>query len=193
MRRRDVLLCALALGAGGVIRSPAIHAASRKEKNPSGRLAFPPAPPAYVDIAGQYGIPPLVLYGVALQESVLLRGGRALPYPWTLNIQKSPRFLSSYAEAVSTLQAALQRGVRNVDCGLMQVNWGYHADKLGSPAQALQPYANLRVGAALLQSHYRETKDWFVAVGRYHAPADPVRAKDYAAKVYRRMAQVRHA
>ena len=66
---------------------------------------------------------------------------------------------------------------------LMQVNWRYHQDQLGTPWQALEPYHNLRVAAGILQSCFDKRRDWWASVGCYHSPANVVRAQRYRLRV----------
>jgi soluble lytic murein transglycosylase-like protein len=155
-----------------------------------GRVQPAPLPAGYVEMARRYGVPPLILYGIALQESAMLFGARSLPWPWTLNVQGRPERFRTYSAAVAAMRATLSSGIRNVDAGLMQVNWGFHSDRLGHPARALDPYPNIAVGAQILREQYAATGDWYRAIGRYHSPGDSGRAADYAAAVFRRMAQV---
>ena len=54
-------------------------------------------------------------------------------------------------ETLAALKGYVGRGVTNVDCGAMQVNWRWHADRLGSIERALDPYPNLSVGAQILR------------------------------------------
>lgn len=155
------------------------------------RIGMPaPLPLGYQVMGRRHGVPPLILYGVALQESAKLYGPHALPWPWTLNVRGTPMRLANYAQAVDALQRFIDAGVRNVDAGLMQVNWGYHADKLVAPSLALDPYPNIAVGARILRGHFVACGEWFTAVGRYHSPADAQRAQHYATLVYRRIAKV---
>ena len=151
------------------------------------KATYPPVPPAYRDAATRLGIPPTILYGVALQESALRWGGHALPWPWTLNIRQRPQRFDSYPDALAALKAALGRGVRNVDCGCMQVNWGYHRARLQSPERALDPWHNLAVGARILADQRARCAGWFEAVGAYHSPGNAVRARRYARSVFRRI------
>jgi soluble lytic murein transglycosylase-like protein len=154
-------------------------------------------PPAYSMAAREAGVPPAVLYGVALQESSFLfnhAGGRhALPWPWTLNVAGRPARLATRPQAEERLHAVLRSGIRNVDVGPMQINWRYHQDRLGSVRRALDPYWNLRVGAELLAMHYAASREWPVAVGRYHAPSDSRRAARYASQVFDRLRRIGHA
>jgi hypothetical protein len=130
------------------------------------RLTQPPT--AYVLTAQRSGVPAWVLFGVALQESQLLFGRETLPWPWTLDVEGRAQRFASHAAARDALQDCLRRGVTNVDCGAMQVNWRSHSGLLVSPELALDPYRNLAIGARILQSNYAATGNWPRAVGLYH-------------------------
>lgn len=149
-----------------------------------------PLPSGYVLMGQRTGVPPMILYGVALQESMKLWGNNALPWPWTLNVQGRPERYSTYQSAVVAMRRHISAGIRNVDAGLMQVNWGWHKAKLLDPARALDPYPNIAVGAQILREQFAATRDWYQAVGRYHSPGDAARASNYAKLVYRRISQV---
>lgn len=172
---------ALLLAASAYPCSPAV--AGRRQALPA------PIPPGYVAMGQRHGVPPIVLYGVALQESKQLFGRHALPYPWTLNVARKPMRFASYGEAVDALRRFVGQGVLSIDCGLLQVNWFYHREKLGSFWSALDPYPNIAAGARLLRDHFSETKSWFRAVANYHN-RKPEIGTPYAESVYRLMAQV---
>lgn len=158
------------------------------------RAAVTAIPPGYVRVAAAAGIPAAVLFSVACQESVLRFGDKSLPYPWTLCVQGVAQRFNTQDAAVERLTQCLLNGVTNVDCGLLQVNWGWHTARLGSPRRALDPYANLGVGAVLLHEHFDATKgDWFEAVGRYHNPTDRTRSVPYATAVFQRLARLPQA
>lgn len=141
-------------------------------------------PSGYQRIANQAGVPAAILYAIALAESgTRLASGQRRPWPWTLNIEGRGHYYPTRRAAWRTLRATLARGVTRVDIGLMQVNWGYHREALGDPWQALDPYHNLAVGAAILQAQHRTTGHWWQAVGRYHAPNHPRRAERYRSRV----------
>lgn len=155
--------------------------------NRSGRPA--PIPPGYIAMGRMNEVPPAILYGVALQESKMLFGEHALPYPWTLNVEKVPMRFKSYEASVAALRGYVSRGVRSIDCGLLQVNWAYHHDKLKTFWAAMDPYPNIGVGARLLRSHFLITRDWFDAVARYHN-ANPTIGVPYAKSVYQHIAEI---
>jgi len=142
-------------------------------------------PAGYRMIAAEHGIPQSVLFAVALTESGKPTGqaGTLRPWPWTLNVAGRGYFFDSRQAAWQALTAYLKEGKRSIDIGLMQVNWRYHQDQLGTPWQALDPYHNLRVGAGILQSCYVTRQDWWASVGCYHAPTDTHRADRYRRRV----------
>jgi len=153
--------------------------------HPGVAVSAVPVPEGYRLIAAEQGIPPAIFYAIALTES-----GREIPaqdmrrpWPWTLNVEGHGYTYASRLKAWQALSDWLQRGVRSIDIGLMQVNWRYHEQKLGEPWHALDPYHNLRVAAAILRACYQSRRDWWSSVGCYHAPSNPERARQYRRRV----------
>jgi hypothetical protein len=152
-------------------------------------------PVGYRSIAAERGIPNTLLYAIALTESgqQLKPADVYRPWPWTLNIAGRGYFFDSRLAAWQALTVSLQAGQQSVDIGLMQVNWRYHQDRLGSPWQALEPYHNLRVGAEILQDCYENKHDWWTSVGCYHAPKNHQRADQYRRRVVSRWQRIKRA
>jgi hypothetical protein len=145
-------------------------------------------PPAYQLAANDAGIPSTVLFAIALQESGIRVRGRLLPWPWTLNIAGTPfRFATHQAACHALLQALARHHAKRVDVGLGQTNLGYHGQRFSSPCEALDPYRNLAVTAALLQEHHAATGDWVSAAGRYHRPVGGAPAARYRAGFSRQL------
>ena len=142
-------------------------------------------PAGYRAIAAEHAMPHTLLYAVALTESgkQIESTGDYRPWPWTLNIAGRGYYFDSRREAWQALTEWLRRGQRSIDIGLMQVNWRYHQQRLGTPWQALDPYHNLQVGAAILQNCYQSQQDWWSSVGCYHAPVNAKRADRYRRRV----------
>lgn len=148
-------------------------------------------PPAYQLAAHDADIPPTVLFAIALQESGTRVRGRLLPWPWTLNIAGTPyRFTTRQAACHALLQALTRHDTKRVDVGLGQTNLGYHGQRFSSPCEALDPYRNLAVTAALLREHHDATGDWVLAAGRYHRPAGGAPAARYRAGFSQRLEQL---
>ena len=142
-------------------------------------------PAGYRSIATAEGIPHTLLYAMALTESgkQIEPAGGYRPWPWTLNLAGQGYFFDSRLEAWQALTRWIGEGKRSIDIGIMQVNWRYHQERLGTTWQALDPYHNLRVGAAILQECYQNRHDWWSSVGCYHAPANANRADRYRQRV----------
>lgn len=144
-----------------------------------------PVPTGYQQVAIEYGLPPALLYAVALTESgqSSLSKGQFRPWPWALNINGEGHYFPSRQRAWQALQTALTETGNSVDIGLMQVSWRYHRAALESTWQALDPYHNLRVAAAILRDCYVEHTNWMQSAGCYHAPNDPAKARAYVRRV----------
>jgi soluble lytic murein transglycosylase-like protein len=144
-------------------------------------------PSGYRSVAEAHGIPSALFYAVALAESGTRVDalGAMRPWPWTLNVQGDGRFYPSRRAATLAFEHALVSGRTSVDVGLMQVSWRYHRRAFSHVAGALDPYRNLDVAAAILTACHQTHRDWWAAVGCYHAPNDPARAERYSRRVNR--------
>lgn len=144
-------------------------------------------PSGYVAVARAEQVPSDVLYAVACAESgYQLPNGQVRPWPWALNVDGASRFYATRADARRGLADALAQ-TQNVDIGLGQISWYWHARRFASPWQALDPYSNLRTAARLLRDQFErcECDNWWVAVERYHAPSETSGALERRAR-YRR-------
>lgn len=148
-------------------------------------------PSAYQFAAQQAGVPPPVLYAVALQESGMQLRNRLIPWPWTLNVAGRAERYATRAEACAGLHRALARApARRIDAGLGQVNLGHHAHRYVQPCELLDPYRNLAIAAQILQEQHTPGADWQVAIGRYHRPAGGEPAARYRRSVHQHLARV---
>ncbi|EMF0867021.1 transglycosylase SLT domain-containing protein [Serratia marcescens] len=148
-------------------------------------------PPAYQVAAQRAEIPSPVLYAVALQESGLRRGGRLVPWPWTLNVAGTARRFGSHAEACNGLNKALREvPPTRIDAGLAQINLGYQKHRYSHPCDLLDPYRNLAIAAEILREQHTPGEDWLLAIGRYHRPAGGAPAARYRRSVSQHLARV---
>lgn len=148
-------------------------------------------PDGYRRVAAEYALPPRLLYAVALTESrKRLEDGRLVPWPWTLNIKGRAHYFDTKAAAMRVLSGYLASGRRSVAVGLMQKHWRWHAARLQSPGVALDPYYNLRLGAAYLRDCYRRRGAWSAALLCYHGARDPAAGAAYLRQVERQLARL---
>lgn len=150
-------------------------------------------PPAYQVAAQHAGIPPAVLYAVALQESGMAIKGRLVPWPWSLNVAGTTKRYVTRGEACIDLQRNLHDlPLTRIDVGLGQINLGYQKDRYTHPCDLLDPYRNLAIAADILRGHHTPGGDWLIAIGHYHRPAGGEPAKRYRHHVSRHLARLRN-
>ncbi len=151
-------------------------------------------PPAYQAAATAGGIPPTVLFAIALQESGTSLGGRLIPWPWTLGIAGKPHRYTTRVEACLALRSALRElpGTR-VDIGLGQINFGYHGHRVDDPCALLDPHRNLAIATSIVSENHTPGDDWLVAIGRYHRPAGGELASRYRDRVNRHLTRLNSA
>ncbi len=122
--------------------------------------------------ARRYRIDPLDLYAIALQESRRRRAdGRMRPWPWTLN---SPRtgalYFDSYEAALKQLNELISQGERNIDVGLMGINWYFNGHRARDPASLLNVSENIFIAAQIYREHLdRFDGDRRKAIAHYHS------------------------
>ena len=87
-------------------------------------------------------------------------------------------FFPTRTAAETALARILDTGITNVDVGYMQVNVGFHKDKVANPSDLLDPSTNLRVAAEVLrQENLRAGGDIALTVGAYHAGGGAVNSE----------------
>ena len=133
----------------------------------------------------KYQLPPHLLDSIAKVESgrPIASLGQADPWPWAIDADGQALFLASGAAAVAWARLGLQRGVKFMDIGCMQVDWQLHPGAFKSLDQAFDPDANVDYAARYLRSLHAEADgDWNVAVGWYHSHTVEL-AADYRDRV----------
>lgn len=166
--------------------APVLHA--------NGGSVITEVPRAYKETARLYGIPPKLFYALALQESGRTVDGAFAPWPWTLNVEGQGYYYNSQTEVWDALNEFVIADRTNIGIGLLQVTYPYNQHVLSELYLAIDPHTNLRMGAVILLERYRESGDWWIAVGHYHSPgkkpAQVERAQRYRESVKRRWKQL---
>ncbi|MBN3083116.1 transglycosylase SLT domain-containing protein [Pectobacterium polaris] len=148
-------------------------------------------PPAYQLAAQRAGIPSVVLYAVALQESGVYRRERIVPWPWSLNVAGQSRRYASQVQACAGVHQALQDvPPTRIDVGLGQINLGWQKHRYRQPCELLDPYNNLAIAAQILKDQHTPGEDWLLAIGRYHRPAGGAPAARYRRSVSQHLQRV---
>jgi hypothetical protein len=137
-------------------------------------------------VAARVGLDPLLLYGVALQETRHGAGAQAsAPWPFTLRGPDGPQFHATKAAAAQALRQLTARyRPLAIDVGLMQVNLRWHGDTVADPADLLDARTNLIVAADILAKAIASAPgDLELGVGHYHHWHDEARARAYGRRV----------
>ena len=151
------------------------------------------SPAAAVNLAGthweqvakRHGLDPVVLYAVALQESQKSRGqGLASPWPWVTRSPEGSRFYPSRADAATDLRRLMSRYKPvQIDVGLLQVNLGWHGQKVTDPTDLLDARTNLEIAAGILSAALHSVPgDPELGLGRYNTYTERL-AREYGRKV----------
>jgi len=144
-------------------------------------------------IANRHQLDPYVLYAVALLESAKRNDPNHItPWPWAINKSGKSIIPASLQEARSILTKALAEGSRNIDVGLMQINFRWHGHRFDKPEDLLNPVTNLQIGALLLSEAIQSAPNNLVlGIGRYHSWQNVSAAVAYGRKVLAIADQIR--
>ncbi|WP_193092069.1 lysozyme family protein [Halomonas colorata] len=145
--------------------------------------------------SGIHGVPPEILYAVALNESKVSLEQGVRPWPWTLNIAGKGYHFETRDEACDVLFRSVF-DTQVIDVGIAQLNIRWQPQLFGAGnrfvdyCDALDPYANLEEAARLLRQHYDASGDWLIAAGRYHRPAGGEPAARYRRAIAANLAEL---
>lgn len=134
--------------------------------------------------AEKNGIDPYVLYAVALVESAQVSKGAAHPWPWALNEGGKALYPPNSESAIRHIRGRIKQGFKNIDIGLMQVNFRWHGNRTTSLERLIDPVTNVEIGAEILaESIASAPSDPVLGIGRYHAWTNREEAYRYGSRV----------
>ena len=101
---------------------------------------------------------------------------------YALNINGNTVLNASLEEASGVVKKKLAAGMKNIDLGIMQLNYRWHGDKFNNVTQMLIPENNIRYAASLLKSLRVQHGTWHKAIKYYHS-AKPEHHRKYSRRV----------
>jgi hypothetical protein len=122
----------------------------------------------------QYDIPSGLLLALANVESNY--------QPYALNIAGKSVISNSAKQAEFIAERYLQQGKKNIDIGVMQLNYFWHGKHFASVSEMFDLKKNINYAASLLTSLYKQHGSWHKAVQHYHS-ANPQYHRQYSQKV----------
>lgn len=127
---------------------------------------------AYIE--KQNNIPSGLLMAIAKVESGY--------HPYAINIEGRAVFAKNIADATYVIEEAVSSGIRNIDIGLMQVNYRWHGEKFVDIKEMLHPRTNIEYAGKLLASLYKQHGNWHKAIRYYHS-ANSIHHRKYSRKI----------
>lgn len=140
--------------------------------------------PAIRAAESAHRLPSGLLGSIAMVESgrVDPRTGRAVAWPWTINVAGTGYYFATKAEAVAAVEATRAKGVQSIDVGCMQVNLMHHPNAFASLDDAFDPRTNAIYAGGFLSRLFAQSGSWPEAAASYHSQTPGLR-EDYQRRV----------
>lgn len=101
---------------------------------------------------------------------------------YALNIDGKPVLEKSLQDASRAVRSKITSGIKNIDVGVMQLNYRWHGGEFNNITQMLMPENNIEYAANLLKSLRVKHGSWHKAIKYYHS-ANPEHHRKYSRKV----------
>ena len=128
----------------------------------------------------QYGIPSGLLEAIAFVESGINNHA--------INVDGKPVIATNNNEALKVIADAQENGIRNIDVGVMQLNYRWHSNAFANIQEMLNPKRNIEYAAKFLLRLKKEHGTWYAAICNYHS-SKPNHQIKYSYKVVMRWGQ----
>jgi soluble lytic murein transglycosylase-like protein len=126
-----------------------------------------------------YNIPEELLKAIAYVESGLCVNDDFRP--WSINIQGKSYHFTTKLSALEFLKENLKL-TKNIDIGLMQINYYYHGKNFNSLEDMFDLEKNINYAAKFLYLLYLKYGSWQSAIKRYHGNSE-IKNEGYLEKV----------
>lgn len=138
----------------------------------------------------RYEIPKNLLKAIAFVESGTTIKGQNKPWPWTANLNGKTHYFNNSMELLRYSESLQDKGVRNFDVGVMQINLKYHYKNFKNLQNCISPYYNIMYAAKFLKECYLSTNNWNKAISRYHSKTSKY-GKIYLKKVLEKWEKIK--
>ena len=128
----------------------------------------------------QYGIPSGLLEAIAFVESGINNH--------VINIAGKSVIAMNNKEALKIISDARENGIKNIDVGVMQLNYRWHSNAFANIQEILNPKNNIEYAAKFLLRLKKQHGTWYAAICNYHS-SKPNHQIKYSYKVVMRWGQ----
>lgn len=128
----------------------------------------------------QYGIPSGLLEAIAFVESGINNHA--------INVAGKAVIATNNQEALKIISDARENGIRNIDVGVMQLNYRFHSKAFANIQEMLNPKNNIEYAAKFLLSLKKQHGTWYAAICNYHS-SKPNHQRKYSYKVVMKWGQ----
>ncbi len=90
-------------------------------------------------------------------------------YPWAINVQGRSYYFVNKQIAVKVVENLIEKGIRNIDIGCMQINYRVHGKNFRNIEEMFEPRNNVNYSAYFLRKNFEEFRDWQKAISAYHS------------------------
>ena len=97
----------------------------------------------------EFKLPNKLLTSISFVESGLKKNKKYISWPWTLNVDGKSKYFDTKQEALEYLRQNNSK-TKNIDVGCMQISTKFHAKEFENLNQILDPVANVKYAAKLL-------------------------------------------
>ncbi|MCH1929698.1 hypothetical protein L9G16_05840 [Shewanella sp. A25] len=145
-------------------------------------------PDDFLQIGQDCGVPPAVLYAIALTETgIAIQSSKTAAWAHSINWQGKGYRFKTRDETYRFAQKLISEGNTLFDIGVMQVNWRWHNERVSSLWDLTDSQTNIKIACDLVTEGYQTKRNWLWAAGYYHAPYNTANARKYMRKYRSRL------
>ncbi|MBY8168141.1 transglycosylase SLT domain-containing protein [Vibrio fluvialis] len=128
----------------------------------------------YQSLARKHNVPAIIVFCLAYTESsTKLTNGDRMPWPYVINHKGKSVYFHNASTAITYAKELISKNELVFDVGFFQVNWYWEGRHyVETVDQLFDAQTNGDVAMKILNKRYEKTRDWAVAAGRYHNPAN---------------------
>ena len=89
--------------------------------------------------------------------------------PFAVNFAGESFISPNSSQAAGRIRKALNSGKTNIDIGVMQLNYRWHASAFNNVEEMLNPVKNIQYAAKLIKQLYHKHGNWQQAIAYYHS------------------------